>query len=74
MNVNSYLWYDSLNCLNLYDADAFFHFRVLIRIPDVISIPNHSRDPIILIKLNTLHSWKECVRVNLNSWYNSLNW
>ena len=28
MNVNSYLWYDSLNWLNLYDADAFFQFRV----------------------------------------------
>ena len=74
MNVNSYLWYDSLNCLNLYDADAFFQFRVLIRILDVISIPNHSRDSFILIKLNTLHSWKECVRFNSNSWYNSLNW
>ena len=74
MNVNSYLWYDSLNCLNLYDADAFFQFRVLIRILDVISIPNYSRDSFILIKLNTLHSWKECVRFNSNSWYNSLNW
>ena len=74
MRVNSNSWYTSLNWLNLYDADAFFQFRVLIRILDVICIPNHSRDSIILIKLNTLHSWKECVRFNSNSWYNSLNW
>ena len=32
--------------------DHFFQFRWLIQ------IPNHSRDSIILIKLNTLHSWK----------------
>ena len=50
MSVNSYLWYDSLNCLNLYDADAFFQFRVLIRILELISIPNHSRDSYILIE------------------------
>ena len=50
MNVNSYLWYDSLNCLNLYDAEAFFQFRVLIRILDVISIPNHYRDSFIFIE------------------------
>ena len=74
MSVNSNLWYNSLNWVNLYDADAFFQFRGLIWILDVISIPNHSRDSIILIKLNTLDSWKECVRVNSNSWYNSLNW
>ena len=50
MSVNSYLWYDSLNWLNLYDADAFFQFRVLIRILELISIPNHSRDSFILIQ------------------------
>ena len=32
MRVNSYLWYNSLNWSYLYDADAFFQFRVLIRI------------------------------------------
>ena len=74
MSVNSYLWYNSLNWLNLHEADAFFQFRVLIRILELIPIPNLSRDSIILIKLNTLHSWKECVRVKTNSWYNSLNW
>ena len=74
MSVNSNLWYNSLNWLNLFDADAFFQFRGLIWILDVISIPNHSRDSIILIKLNTLHSWKDCGRFYSNSWYNSLNW
>ena len=48
--------------------------RVLILILDVISVPNLSRDSLILRKLNTLHSWKECVRVNSYLWYNSLNW
>ena len=50
MIINSYLWYDSLNCLNLYVADAFIQFRGLIRILELISIPNHSRDSFILIK------------------------
>ena len=59
--VNSNSWYNSLNWSYLYDADAFFQFRGLIWIQDVISIPNHPRDSFNLIKLNTLHSWKECV-------------
>ena len=50
MSVNSILWYNSLNWLNHYDADAFFQFRVLIRILELISIPNHSRDSFILIE------------------------
>ena len=50
MSVKSYLWYDSLTWLDLYDANAFFQSRVLIRILELISIPNHSRDSIILIK------------------------
>ena len=74
MRVISNLWYNSLNWSYLHDADAFFQFRGLIWIQDVICIPNYSRDSFILIKLNTLHSWKECVRVKTNSWYNSLNW
>ena len=61
-NLNS--WYNSLNWSYLYDADAFFQFRVLIRILELTFIPNHSRDSFILIKLETLHLWKECVRVN----------
>ena len=74
VGVNSNLWYNSLNWLNLYDADAFFQLRVLIRILEVISIPNHSRDSFIWIKLTTYHLWKEGVIVNSNLWYNSLNW
>ena len=74
MRVYSNSWYNSLNWLNLYDADAFFQFRVLIRILDVISIPKPTRDSFIIIKLNPLHSWKECERANSNLWYNSLNW
>ena len=50
MSVKTNLWYNSLNWSNLYDADAFFQFRGLIWILDVISIPNHSRDSIILIE------------------------
>ena len=74
MRVNSNSMYNSLNWPYLYDADAFYQFRVLIRILNLISIPNHSRDSFSLIKLNTLHSWKEFVIVNSNSWYNSHNW
>ena len=50
MIINSYLWYDSLNCLNLYVADAFIQFRILIRILELIYIPKNSRDSFILIK------------------------
>ena len=74
VRVNSNLWYNSLNCLNLYDAIAFFQFRVLIRILEVISIPYHSRDSYIWIKLKTNHLWKGCVIFNSNLWYNDLNW
>ena len=66
--ITHFIW------LNLYDAEAFFQFRVVIRILELISSPNHSSDSFILINLNTLHSWKGCVRVNSNLWYNSLNW
>ena len=41
--VNSLIW------SNHFDADAFFHFMVLIRIIDDISTPNHSKDSLILI-------------------------
>ena len=64
MRDNSNLWYNSLNWSYLYDADAFFQFRVLIQILELMFIPNHSRDSFILIKLDTLHFWKECLRVN----------
>ena len=66
MRVIKNLWYNSLNWLNLYDAIAFFQFRVLIWILEVISIPNHSRDSFIIIKLKTYHLWKGCVIFNTN--------
>ena len=50
MRVISNLWYNSLNWSYLYDADAFFQFRGLIRILELISIPNHSRDSFIKIE------------------------
>ena len=74
VRVNSVLWHNSLNWSYLHDADDFFHFRVLIRVQELIFIRNQSRDSFILIKLNTLHSWKEFVRVNSNFWYNSIYW
>ena len=49
MRFNTNLWYNSLIWSNHFDADAFFHFMVLIRILYDISIPNHSRDSFILI-------------------------
>ena len=73
VRVNSNLWYSSINRSCLYDADVFFQFQVLIRVQEHISIQNQSRDSFILIKLNTLHSWKEYVRVNSNLWYSSIN-
>ena len=33
----------------LYDADGLLQFRVLIRVLELISVPNHSRDSFILI-------------------------
>ena len=64
----------SLNWTYIYDADVFLQFRVLILVLELISVPNHSRDSFILIKLNTLYSWKECVSVNWRQCYKSLNW
>ena len=32
---------------------VFYQFPILIRILDLISVPNHSRDSYILIKFNT---------------------
>ena len=67
-------WNISLNWTYLYDADVFLHFRVLIRLLEPISFPNHSRDLLILFKLNSLYSCKERIRANWNKWYNSFNW
>ena len=52
----------------------FIQFPILIRILDLISVPNDSRDSFILIKFNTLSSWREIVSVHSSQWLNSLNW
>ena len=41
-----------------------FPFRVLIRVLELISVPNESRDSFILIKFNTLSIWREIVSVH----------
>ena len=45
---------NSLNWTYL-NADGFLQFRVLIRVLELISVPNESRDSFILIKFNTLY-------------------
>ena len=67
-------WYNSLNWTYLYNADVLHQFRVLIRLLERISVPNHSRNSLILFKLNTLYSCKEWFRVIWSKWYNPLNW
>ena len=67
-------WFNSLNWTYLYDADGFLQFRVLIRVLELISVPNESRDSIILIKFNTLSIQREIVSVHWSQWFNSLNW
>ena len=57
----------------LYDADGFLQFRGLIRVLEPISVPNESRDSFILIKFNTLSTWREIVSVHWSYWCNSLN-
>ena len=42
---------NSLNWTYLYDADGFLQFRVLIRVLELISVPNQSRDSFILIQI-----------------------
>ena len=65
---------NSLNWTYLYDADGFLQFRFLIRVLELISVPNHSRDSLILLKFNTLSSWREIDSVHQSQWCNSLNW
>ena len=74
VSVHWNLGSNSLNWTYIYDADGFLHFRVLIRVLDLISVPNHSRDSFILIKFNTLSSCPEIVSVHWNLGSNSLNW
>ena len=74
VSVHWNLGSNSLNWTYLYDADVFLQFRVLIRVLELISVPNHSRDSFILIKFNTLSSYREIVSVHWRQWCNSLNW
>ena len=74
VSVHRNLGSNSLNWIYLYDADGFLQFRVLIRVLELISAPNHSRDSFILIKFNTLSSCPEIVSVHWNLGSNSLNW
>ena len=46
----------------------------MIRLLERIFVPNHSRNSLILFKLNTLYSCKECIRAIWSKWYNPLNW
>ena len=57
-------WYNSLNWTYLYNADFIHQFWDLIPLLERISVPNHSRNSLILFKLNTLYSCKECIRAN----------
>ena len=66
--------YHSLDWIYLYDADVFFQFSILIRILDLISDPNQSRDSFIVIKLDSLSIREEFVRSNGNKCYHSLDW
>ena len=72
--VHWILWCNSLNWTYLHDADGFLQFRALIRVREPISVTNESRDSFILIKFNTLTSWREIVCVYWILWCNSLNW
>ena len=63
IRVHSILWCNSLNWTYLYDADGFLQFRGLIRVLEPISVPNESRDSFILIKFNSLSTWREIVSV-----------
>ena len=74
VRVHWILWCNSLNWTYLYDADGFHQFRGLIRVLELISVPNESRESCILIEFNTLSSWREVVRVHWILWCNSLNW
>ena len=66
--------YNSLNWALLYDADVFFHFRVLIRFLKLICVPNQFRDSFNLFRLDTLYLGDEYVGIFGKQCYNSLNW
>ena len=74
VSVLSSQWCNSLNWIFLNDADVFLQFTFLIRILELISVPNHSRYTFILKKFNTLSLWREIVSVLSSQGCNSHNW
>ena len=74
VSVHSSQWFNSLNWIQLYDADDFLQFPILILNLDLISVPNHSKGSYILIKFNIFSSWREIVSVHSSQLCNSLNW
>ena len=74
INVHGSQRCNSLNWTYHYDADGFLQFWVKIRVLDLISVPNHSKDSFILIKFNTLSSCPEIVSLHWKLRCNSLNW
>ena len=74
VSVHSSQWCNSLNWIYLNDADVFLQFPILIRILELISVLNHSRDSFILILYNSLSSWREIVSILSSFRCNSLKW
>ena len=74
VSVHSSQWFNSLNWIQLNDADDFLQFPILILNLDLISVPNHSKGSYILIKFNIFSSWREIVSVHSSQWCNSLFW
>ena len=66
--------HNSPNWTYLYDADVFLQFRVLIRILELICVPNPSRVSINSFRLDTVSLGDEYVVVVGMSCYNSINW
>ena len=65
---------NSINWIYLNDADVFLQFPILIRILELISVLNHSRDSFILILYNSLSSWREIVSILSSFRCNLLKW
>ena len=74
VSVLSSQWCNSHNWIFLNDADVFLQFLILIRILELISVPNPPRYTFILKKFNTLFLWREIVSVLSSQWCNSHNW
>ena len=66
--------HNSPNWTYPYDADVFFHFRVLIRFLELICVPDQSRDSFNLFRLDTLFLGNEYVGIFEKLCYNSQNW